>query len=272
MVKAKVLLADNDQESRQRWSAVLQAEDYDVLVVPSVESAREALNRGGLDLAILDLRLEDDYDDKDDSGLKLAKEHYGSLPIIILSGDPKKEALLWALQQDKRPRCFLSAVEKNQGPEVLLREMRKAFPPKVFVSHGHDDGATSEVVSFLEDAGVQAVVLREQPRASQSLLELFEKHANVEFAVVLVTPDDTGSRRGQPPQPRARQNVIFELGFFLARLGRHRVVALCKEEGESIEWPSNYQGVLYREMDPGGGWQLKLAKDMKAVGVELHLV
>lgn len=275
MPKARVLLVDNDPEFLRIWSELLRRRDYDVKLASSVANAKEAVSQGGLDLAILDLRLVDDKDEEDNSGLQLARdlvqESSGNLPIIILSGDPNEETFLWAVQDDRRPKRFLSVVKKNQGPDVLLKELRKAFPPRVFVSHGHDESATAEVINFLEEAGVKPIILAEQPRSSQSLLDQFEKHTNVEFAVILVTPDDIGSRKGEAARPRARQNVIFELGFFLAKLGRNRVVALCKEDGEPIEWPSDYQGVLYRDMDQGGGWQLKLARDMKAAGVDVDL-
>lgn len=269
MVKGKILFADNDPVFLETWSAVLRVEHYDVTAVPSVKNAREAFDKGGFDLAILDLRLETENDPADDSGLRLAKEHYGLLPIVILSGELNKEALLWAVQ-DKRPGYFLSVVDKRQGPEVLLREMRKALPPKVFVSHGHDDNASCAVANFLERGGAQPVVLKEQATASWTILDAFEEHANVQFAIILMTADDEGRLKGQNAlQPRARQNVVFELGFFLAKLGRSRVVALSRQ-GEPVEWPSNYHGVLYQEIDPWGRWQDKLAATMRAVGIELH--
>ena len=70
------------------------------------------------------------------------------------------------------------------------------------------------------------------------------------------------------PHPRARQNVILELGYFIGRLGRPRVCALHKG---SVEIPTDYHGVLFVPMDAGDGWKLKLAKEMKAVGLEVDL-
>ncbi len=272
MANPRILFADNDRKFRGIWAALLREEGFDVSETTSVSAAKKALNKGGYDLAILDLRLERDNDPSDESGLQIAEDYQGILPIIILSADPNKKALLWALQGDRRRSNFASVVEKGQGPETLFKEIRKAIPPKVFVSHGHDENATAAVVSFLESGGARPVILKEQARSSQSLLDQFEKHSNVEFAVILVTPDDHGaSRNGGELRPRARQNVIFELGFFLAKLGRNRVVALCKEEEvERIELPSNYNGVLYREMK--GDWKIELARDLKAVGIELDLV
>jgi|SRR6185295_6819791 len=270
---AKILLADNVPEELREWAAVLRGEGYEVVEASSVQAAKDILDQREVDLAVLDLHLERVDDSSDESGLRLAQAYRASRPIIMLTGLPTIDAAIEALQRDGRSAPAVAFVRKQQdGPRALLRAVRQAIVPKVFVSHGQDDRATAEVVKFLEDGGAHAVVLREQAVASQTILEVFEKHAHVQFAVILVTPDDEGARKGEKLQPRARQNVIFELGFFLAKLGRNRVVALCKREGEPIELPSNYHGVLYREMDPGGGWCLKIARDMKEAGIELNLV
>jgi len=272
MAKPRILFADNDRKFRGTWTSLLRYEGFDVVEVSSVSTAKAALNKGGFDLAILDLHLErEETDDEDDSGLRLATDFQDTLPIIILSGNANKKALLWAVQADSKH--FISVVEKPQGPDMLFKKIKKAILPKVFVSHGHDENATAAVVSFLEKGGASPVLLKEQTRASFSLLDEFEKYGNVEFAVILVTPDDVGARKGEDTRPRARQNVIFELGFFLAKLGRNRVVALCKEpegETERIELPFNYHGVLYRDLKDD--WKIELARDLRAAGIELDIV
>ena len=90
------------------------------------------------------------------------------------------------------------------------------------------------------------------------------------FAVVILSPDDIGYQKenAESPRPRARQNVIFELGFFIGRLGRHRVCALVKGD---VEMPSDYSGVVYITFDDAGAWRLALARDIKAAGVVLDL-
>ncbi|MFY9822188.1 MAG: TIR domain-containing protein [Thermoanaerobaculia bacterium] len=271
MVKVRVLLVDNHRPSLKSWGGTLRREDYDVTEASSASRAKMLLDKGGFDLAILDLHLERDEDETDESGLNLAKAYCESVPIIMLSGRPTLDAAIRALR-DGRSAIAVAFVKKKDGPEALLKAMAKAIMPKVFVAHGHDEAATAAVVKFIEDGGAKALVLREQPVASQAILEAFEKHTNVQFAIILVTPDDVGTRRGTPLQPRVLQNVDFELDFFLAKLGRNRVVALYKEAGEPIEVPSNYHGVFYREMDAGGGWRVELAREMKEAGIELHLI
>lgn len=266
----KVLLADNDPIQLHAWSEVLEAAGYEVIRASSLAEAQDFLIRGGFDLAVLDLHMQEDEDESDDSGLRLAQIYRESVPIILLTGKPTVSAAVAALQRDSRSSPAVAFVRKQQdGPKVLLQAVRNAIIPKVFISHGRDENARQAVVKFLEKSGAQAVVLKEQPMASRTILDAFEEHANVQFAIILMTADDEGRLKGDNAlQPRARQNVIFELGFLLAKLGRNRVVALC-QQGVPLEWPSNYQGVLYLELDPWGEWQDKVSSAMSAVGIHL---
>jgi predicted nucleotide-binding protein len=137
----------------------------------------------------------------------------------------------------------------------------------VFVVHGHDDEAKVSVARFIEKLGLKAVILHEQPNAGQTIIEKFERHATISgYAVVILTPDDIGASNEAPDDAkhRARQNVILELGYFCGALGRAKISVLVKE---GVEIPSDYLGVVYTPMDPGGGWQLSLAKDMKSAGL-----
>ncbi len=140
---------------------------------------------------------------------------------------------------------------------------------KVFVVHGHDVGPRETVARFLEKLGLVALILHEQVSQGMTVIEKVEKHGDVAFAVVLLTPDDEGrSKGGGELMPRARQNVVLELGYFLARLGRERVCAL-KQGG--VEIPSDFAGVVWTEMDTRDGWRLTLARELRAAGFDLDL-
>lgn len=81
----------------------------------------------------------------------------------------------------------------------------------------------------------------------------------------MLTPDDLGGSAAAPAQAaRARQNVIFELGYFAGKLGRGRACLLRKGE---IEIPSDLYGVIYKDMDAGEGWKLKLVQELNAAGL-----
>ena len=123
---------------------------------------------------------------------------------------------------------------------------------KVFIVHGHDEAALQGLARFLEKLGLKAIVLREQPDKGRTVIEKFEDSADeVGFAVVLLTPDDIGGIAVEGSQSaRARQNVIFELGYFTGKLGRGKV---CLFRKGVVEIPSDLFGVIYTDMDDAGG-------------------
>ena len=139
----------------------------------------------------------------------------------------------------------------------------------IFVVHGHDEAALNTAVRLLErTTNREVIVLREQANSGRTVIEKFEVHAaSSAFAVVLVTGDDVGGPRGADTKElrgRARQNVVFELGFFFGKLGRSRVAVLLEE---GVEKPSDLEGLVYIGIDPGGGWKTALIKELEAAGV-----
>jgi predicted nucleotide-binding protein len=141
---------------------------------------------------------------------------------------------------------------------------------KVFVVHGHDNEAKESVARFIERLRLSPIILHEQPNSGRTVIEKFEVFSDVGFAVVLLTPDDIGTSAAEPKnlKPRARQNVILELGYFMGKLSRFRVCALYKP---GVEIPSDYQGVLYIELDPAGAWKQKLAQELVEANFSIDL-
>jgi predicted nucleotide-binding protein len=114
------------------------------------------------------------------------------------------------------------------------------------------------------------IILHEQPNRGDTIIEKLERESPAAFSVILLTPDDkaySGSDTSSQKQ-RARQNVVFELGFFIGRLGREKVCALYVE---GVELPSDFQGVIYIPFDVSGAWRLSLAKELKASGLDIDL-
>lgn len=143
---------------------------------------------------------------------------------------------------------------------------------KVFVVHGHDEGAKESVARFLEKVGVEAVILHEKATEGRTLIEKLEHYSSVDFAVILLTADDVGGAKGSDTlQARARQNVVLELGYFFGKLGRGHVCALYKG---SLELPSDVIGVGYVPLDDAGGWRLSLGRELRAAGftIDMNLV
>jgi len=139
---------------------------------------------------------------------------------------------------------------------------------RVFVIHGHDHAAREIVARFLHQVGLEPVILQEQPGQGRTIIEKLEASTNINYAVVLMTGDDRGGPKNADPtayQPRARQNVIFELGHFSAHLGRGKVCVLYEP---GVEKP---YGVAYIRFESGEGWKLPLAKELKAADLPVDV-
>jgi predicted nucleotide-binding protein len=138
---------------------------------------------------------------------------------------------------------------------------------KVFVVHGRDNEAKQEVARFITDVGLEPIILHEQASAGMTIIEKIERYSNdADFAIVLYTPCDHGRGVHESkfaPRNRARQNVVFEHGYLMAKLGRENVCALVKGD---IETPNDISGVVYVQIDGYGGWKSEVAKELKACG------
>ncbi|MGS6081002.1 TIR domain-containing protein [Escherichia coli] len=157
-------------------------------------------------------------------------------------------------------RDYKNYVQSKGSTETMLKLQ---FSNKVFIVHGHDDGARETVARFLERIGLEAIILHEQANQGRTVIEKVIANSDVGFAVVLLTPDDEGCAKGGIPEPRARQNVMLELGYFIGRLGREKVCALKRG---SLEIPSDFAGVVWENMDSSGGWKQALARELEAAG------
>ena len=177
------------------------------------------------------------------------------------------EALLEMLPEDEEP-----GTGKPDNLVILPRGKPSAGPASItdgpiFVVHGHAHATLYQAVRILErGTGLEVTVLHEQANAGRTILEKFEDYGeHVSFAVVLVTGDDEGGIRSSGKlNPRGRQNVIFELGFFFAKLGRKRVAVLLEE---NVEKPSDIDGLVYISLDEAGAWKYALAKELEAAGI-----
>jgi predicted nucleotide-binding protein len=133
-----------------------------------------------------------------------------------------------------------------------------------------DRALLEQTARFLEKLEIEPVILFEQPGAGRTIIEKLEQNSDVGTAVVLLTPDDVGkaARDSAEARPRARQNVVLELGYFVGRLGRGKVAVLYDE---SVDLPTDYRGVEYIKVDAEAAWKLKLARELKQAGVPLDM-
>ena len=135
---------------------------------------------------------------------------------------------------------------------------------KIFVVHGHGESVNQEVARTIEKLGLEAIILREQPNVGKTIIEKFEDYAkDVSFAVIILTADE---KMEGVSQFRARQNVIFEMGYFMGALGRKNVMCLLQE---NVEKPGDIDGVVYTLIDKAGVWKYSLVKELKASGYDV---
>ena len=165
----------------------------------------------------------------------------------------------------------INSLERIRAQLELPDEPSENPGDEVFIVHGHDNEAKETVARFVENLDIEATILHERTNRGKTIPEKFEEHAGkVGFAIILLTPDDVGKSKDETDElrPRARQNVILELGYFWALLGRERICVLYKE---GVELPSDIHGILYVLMDDSDGWQLKLGQEMQAAGLPVDL-
>lgn len=158
--------------------------------------------------------------------------------------------------------------------ENLLEDMKdisnisKTFSnDKIFIVHGHDDNLKNSVARLLEQQGIEAIILHEQANAGKTIIEKVEHYGNsVGAAIILFTPDDKGKAISEKEyKNRARQNVVFEAGYFIGYLGRDRIIPLISDSG--IELPGDLSGVVYTS----DMWQFKIMQELKAMGFNVDM-
>jgi len=138
---------------------------------------------------------------------------------------------------------------------------------QVFIVHGHDEIAKLDVANFVSRLGLEPIILHMQASLSMTIIEKIEHYSNVGFGIVLYTPCDIGSKAGElTGKYRARQNVVFEHGYLIGKLGRPRVTAIIKGD---VEAPNDISGVVYVPMDTNGDWQDQLKIELRGAGYQI---
>lgn len=152
----------------------------------------------------------------------------------------------------------------NASQEVSMKKAKEY--KKVFIVHGHDNGLKQEVARLVEKQGLEAIILSEQANRGKTIIEKFEEHSDVGAAICLFTGDDYGrTKDAEEDKLRARQNVVFEAGFFMGKLGRENVVLIANPD---IEIPSDLKGFVYTNEK---SWQIDALKELKTIGYAIDL-
>jgi len=212
--------------------------------------------------------------------LAVAIDQDASLAFQELGREDNDNILTWSSARDRQIGHLEGLALRIEAKGLLAAKHSTSNenPPvpsplahsRVFVVHGHDHGTKETAARFLEKLGLETIVLHEKANEGRTVIEKFEAYADVGFAVVLLTPDDVGSATAdrENQAPRARQNVILELGYFTGKLGRNKVCGLFKK---GVEVPSDFHGVLFIELDDPGAWKAKLAQELVQASMKINL-
>ncbi|WP_241006670.1 TIR domain-containing protein [Serratia liquefaciens] len=162
---------------------------------------------------------------------------------------------------------FELRAEPAEHEELESKSVESKPYDKVFIVHGHNEEVKLRTARFVEKLGFTAVILHEQASRGKTIIEKIEHYTDVNFAIVLYTPDDLGNTIEQAKtgelNSRARQNVIFEHGYLMAKIGRENVVALVSDR---LELPNDISGVVYVS---DASWEMDIAKEMKSTGYDV---
>ena len=173
----------------------------------------------------------------------------------------------WSEGQSKMLNLF-KTIEEDLTLDVnkIIKKDSTKLSNKIFIVHGHDEEMKQAAARTVEKIDLKPIILHEQPNKGRTIIEKFEDYSDVNFAIVLLSPDDIAYSKDKPPEDkefRARQNVIFELGFFVGKLGREHVFILYKEE-KNFKIPSDYSGICYTPYDNKGQWRFDLVGELKS--------
>lgn len=200
--------------------------------------------------------------------LQIEKEEIETIRI-------KQEYRRFAHNKELIPEQILRTIGKDVNDIFLHNNIIKISmeasksKQKVFIVHGHNSEMKEAIARFIEKIGLEAIILDEQSNNGNTIIEKIEKHSDANFAIILYSPCDMGRSIDESNlHCRARQNVVWEHGYFVGKLGRKRVCALVKDN--SIERPSDISGLLYINYEDRD-WQIKLIKEIKASGINVDL-
>lgn len=217
---------------------------------------------------------------KDFNEYKKSYDNVNNINVFFIGGQKEtpaqelkkfKDKIGTKLDNLKKLRLKSELLKTNTADRVVEAEIiEKLNKTEVFIVHGHDEEAKAKTARFITKLGFTPIILHEQVSSSKTVIEKIEKYTNVGFGIILYTPCDLGAKNEENPnfQNRARQNVVFEHGFLIGKIGRENVCALVKGE---VETPNDISGVVYVKMDNDSAWEIKIAKELRNSGYDVDL-
>lgn len=195
-------------------------------------------------------------------------------PLVWCGSDMEQEnrdAIEWCCDGLKTCKAIFETylediADENSATTQVAKEPNPNNMDKIFIVHGHDGELKHAVARLVEKQGLEAIILSEQANKGKTIIEKFEENSDVSGAICLFTADDLGHAKAtQDEQPRARQNVVFEAGYFMGKLSRGRVVIIAES---GMELPSDMQGIVYTNKN---NWEVDVLRELNAMGYAIDL-
>lgn len=280
-----------NESTKNPDALIISKEEFTSKLLERIKIGEELLNRKITDIHQLEIA-EKDYTKWDDYNVEFLKNAFnnedneyknrfvGVDMKLIYTGRNKPDKRLEELKNDTNNKInyLETLIEKTEliKSEVEIKQTVKADiqqpvteinKENIFIVHGHNNDILQSVARTIEKLGLKPIILHEQANAGRTIIEKFEGSSNVGFAIILLTDDDEGKAKTEIElKKRARQNVVLELGYFIAKLGRSNVLPLYSE---GVELPSDIHGLLYVPIDKANSWKFALAKELKEAGYNI---
>jgi predicted nucleotide-binding protein len=159
-------------------------------------------------------------------------------------------------------------------PEKPAKAKSATGSKKIFIVHGHDEAILNAVLAYVHRLELEPIVLKDQASQGKTIIEKIEHHSDVGFAIVLLSADDVGrsnKESAEADKPRARQNAVLELGYFMGLLGRRNVCVIVNADmNEQTEYPTDIAGVIRIPYRPSGDWQVQLLREFRGADLQFN--
>lgn len=190
--------------------------------------------------------------------------------VIIFTDDENDyvNACKYGLEETKAVlQAYLDELEEEEHTQPNINRTKTfSHKEKAFIVHGHNAELKQEVARMLEKQNITAIILSEQVNGGTTIIEKIEKYSDIDVAICLFTADDIGrGEKEQENNKRARQNVVFETGYFMGKLGRQNIIILADS---GIEIPSDLSGIVYTD---NAHWQIEVLKELRSMGFDIDM-
>jgi len=243
-------------ESRIGYITSIQLRDTMIVIDFEINESLPVLPLGAMEDLSIDLDIH---------GWEMSRTHWA------IKNEPLFDILLhkkYITYEQLKDSKSLYIKTTTKEAELLQTKDGVLNKSQVFIVHGQDDFLKLEMSDFIKELKLEPIILHMQPSSGMTIFEKIERYSNVKFGIILYTPCDIGAKVGDLQfQHRARQNVVFEHGFLLGKLGKNKVAVVVKGK---IEKPNDISGVVYISMDEPKNWKEELKSELISAGLVIN--